>query len=110
MAAAGVGIVAALTLEKRHMDWTEVAVLATAWNTLAVSLGGMALYFVMLRNGTAARATANFYLVPGTTAIITWLVLGERLSPLAIAGFAVAGVGCWMVNRRQPVRTAQRAA
>jgi drug/metabolite transporter (DMT)-like permease len=110
VAAAVVGIVAALTLEKRHMDWTEVAVAATVWNTLAVSLGGMALYFVMLRSGTAARATANFYLVPGTTAVITWLVLGERLSPLAIAGFAVAGAGCWMVNRGRPARVTRRAA
>ncbi len=100
LAAALLAILGALVLEKPHLDWTDGAIAATAWNTFAVSLGGMALYFVMLRSGTAARTTANFYLVPGTTAIITWPILGERLSPLAIAGFVVGGIGCWMVNRR----------
>ena len=103
LAAAAFAAAGALLLETPRLDWTDAAIAATAWNTLAVSLGGMALYFVMLRNGTAARTTANFYLVPGTTAIITWPLLGERLSPLAIAGFVVAGIGCWMVNRR-PLR------
>ncbi|MDA8049803.1 MAG: DMT family transporter [Rhodospirillales bacterium] len=108
LAAAAVAILGALTLERSHADWTDAAILATAWNTLAVSLGGMVLYFVLLRRGTAARATANFYLVPGTTAIITWIVLGERLRPLAIFGFLVAAVGCWMVNRRAPEFVARR--
>lgn len=106
LAAAMVAILSAFLLEKPRLDWTGAAIAATAWNTLAVSLGGMALYFVMLQSGTAARTTANFYLVPGTTAILTWVILGERLSPLAITGFLVAGLGCWMVNRRPagPVR------
>ena len=99
LAAAAVSVLAAATLETPRLDWTTGAVAAVAWNTLAVSLGGMALYFVLLRQGTAARVTANFYLVPGTTAIVTWLFLGERLTPLAIAGFVVAGIGCWLVSR-----------
>lgn len=106
-AAAAVAILSAATLEQRHADWTEAAILATAWNTLAVSLGGMALYLVLLKNGTAARATANFYLVPGTTAVIAWLLLGEGLRPLAILGLIVAGVGCWMVNAETRARGSQ---
>ncbi len=99
LAAAAVSVAGAALLETPRLDWTTGAVAAVVWNTLAVSLGGMALYFFMLREGAAARVTANFYLVPGTTAIITWLLLGERLSPLAIAGFVVAAVGCWLVSR-----------
>ena len=67
---------------------------------MAVSLGGMALYYFMLVRGTAARATANFYLVPGTAALMAWLLLGEQLSALTLAGLAVSSVGCWMVSRR----------
>ena len=64
-----------------------------------VSLGGMALYFLMLARGTAARTTANsFYLVPGTAAVLAWLLLGERLSPIAVAGLIVASAGCWLVS------------
>ena len=99
LAAALVAVLGAAMLEVPRLDWTAGAVAAVVWNTLAVSLGGMALYFLMLREGAAARVTANFYLVPGTTAIITWLLLGEHLSALAIAGFVVAAAGCWLVSR-----------
>jgi drug/metabolite transporter (DMT)-like permease len=105
LSAAAVSVAGAAWLETPRLDWTPGAVAATVWNTLAVSLGGMAIYVFMLRKGAAARVTANFYLVPGTTAIITWLLLDERLSPLAIAGFVVAAIGCWLVSRRQATVT-----
>ncbi|MDE2007579.1 MAG: DMT family transporter, partial [Rhodospirillales bacterium] len=99
IAAALFAIAGAGLFEHPRLDWTAGAAAAVAWNTLMVSLGGMALYVFMLREGAAARVTANFYLVPGTTALITWAALGERLSPLALAGFAVAGLGCALVGR-----------
>jgi drug/metabolite transporter (DMT)-like permease len=62
----------------------------------------MALYYLMLKRGTAARATANFYLVPGTAALLAWALLGERLSALTVVGLIISSVGCWMVSRREP--------
>ncbi|MGH7154779.1 MAG: DMT family transporter [Acetobacteraceae bacterium] len=87
-------------LEVPRAEWTQATIAAVAWNTLATSLGGMALYFFMLVHGSAARTTANFYLVPGTVAILGWLLLGERLSALAVLGFLVAATGCWLVSGR----------
>ena len=79
---------------------------ALVWNTAATSLGGMALYSLMLVRGTAARTTANFYLVPGIAAVLAWALLGERLGALALLGLGTASLGCWLVNaaanRRQP--------
>ena len=97
VAAAAVSILATSLFETPRLDWTETAVAAIAWNAGVVSLGGMALYFLMLKEGTAARATANFYLVPGATAVLAWLFLGERLSPYAAAGLIVASAGCRLV-------------
>jgi drug/metabolite transporter (DMT)-like permease len=59
----------------------------------------MALYFLMLSRGSAARATVNFYLVPGVTSLLTWAVLGERLTPIMVFGLAVSSFGCWLVGR-----------
>ena len=89
-------------LEIPRADWTEAAVAATVWNTVMVSLGGMGLYFLMLSRGTAARASANFYLVPGTTALLAWAFNGEALTQLAVAGVLVASTGCWLVRARSP--------
>ena len=98
LAAAVASWLGAWLLETPRAVWSGLAVAAVLWNIFMVSLGGMGLYFGMLARGSAARTTANFYLVPGTAAVLAWVVLGERLSPLAIAGLAVASVGCWLVN------------
>lgn len=87
--------------ETPHADWTVGAAAAIAWNAAFVSLGGMVLYFTMLKRGAAARAAANFYLVPGTAAVLAWVLLGERLSALTVLGLVVSSIGCWMVNRRR---------
>ena len=83
--------------------WTDGDVgawLGIAWNTIAVPIGGMALYFLMLSRGTAARATVNFYLVPGVTSLLTWALLGETLTRVMVLGLVVSSVGCWLVGRR----------
>lgn len=100
--ASAVACLAAMAVfETPHADWTAGAVASVAWNAAFVSLGGMVLYFVMLRRGTAARATANFYLMPGTAALMAWALLGELLAPLAVAGLAVSSVGCWLMSSRR---------
>jgi drug/metabolite transporter (DMT)-like permease len=94
-------VVATALFETPHAWWNDVAIAAVAWNVAAVSLGGMALYYFMLTHGTAARTTANFYLVPGTASVMAWLLLGERLSALTIAGLVVSSIGCWLVGKRE---------
>jgi drug/metabolite transporter (DMT)-like permease len=102
LSAAVVSGLGAWVLETPRAEWATAAVAAVVWNTVMVSLGGMGLYFSMLARGSAARTSANFYLVPGTAALLAWVLLGERLSPLAIAGLVVASAGCWLVNAGPP--------
>lgn len=98
---AGAVLTAALALafESMHATWTVGAVTAVAWNVFAVSIGAMALYYYMLAHGTAGRAAANFYLVPGTVALVAWALFGEHLSRGALLGFAIASVGVALVAR-----------
>jgi len=108
IAAAAACLACAIVLETPPLgtawtDWAPAAFLGIAWNTIAVSMGGMALYFLMLTRGTAARATVNFYLVPGVTSFLTRAVLGERLTVLMLLGLAISSIGCWLVGRRPNV-------
>lgn len=98
-AAAVVTAVFALAFEDIRADWTPTALVTLGFLVCGVSLGGMALLLYMLKTGTAGRVAANFYLTPGTTAVLGWLILGEALSPLAIVGFAIASAGVWLVHR-----------
>jgi drug/metabolite transporter (DMT)-like permease len=101
LAAASACVAATVLFETPHANWTQQTIAAVLWNAVAVSLGGMALYYLLLARGTVARATANFYLVPGTAALLAWLLLGEALSALTIMGLAVSSVGCWLVSSRR---------
>lgn len=105
LSAGAVSALSAAFLETSRANWTAPAISAVVWNTLAVSLGGMALYYYMLARGRVAVVTANFYLVPGTAAVLAWIFLGERLSVLVILGLLVASAGCWLVNRKPAVST-----
>jgi drug/metabolite transporter (DMT)-like permease len=91
----------AMLLEHFWTDWNPGAFAGIAWNTAAVSIGGMALYFLMLTRGTAARVTVNFYLVPGVTSVLTWAILGEQLTIVMLLGLVISTVGCWLVGRRR---------
>jgi drug/metabolite transporter (DMT)-like permease len=89
-------------LETPHADWTLGAVTALVYLAVVVSVGGMALFLFMLKTGTAGKVAANFYLTPCVTALLGWIVLGEGLTADAIAGFALASAGVWLVNRSDP--------
>lgn len=100
--AAAFCLVAALLVENVDLDPTATLVGTLLYLALVVSIGAMALFILMLRTGTAGQVSSNFYLTPGMTAVMGWLVLGESLEPRAIAGFAVASLGVWLANRRAP--------
>lgn len=79
-----------------HVDWTPQFVGALLWSILALSIGAIFLLFTLIRRNDATRVTSLLYLTPPTTAVMAWLVFGEKLSPLGLAGMAVAvlGVAC----------------
>jgi drug/metabolite transporter (DMT)-like permease len=108
ISAAVVCAVLTLAFETPHATWTPTAVAAILGNAGAVSFGGMALYFVLLARGTAARTTSNFYLVPGVTALMAWLFLGERLSLLPVVGLVTASIGCFLVSAPRHVYRQRR--
>ena len=98
-AAAILTVMLTIAFERPHAIWTPPAVAAVAWNVLGVSIGAMVLYYYMLRHGAAGRVAANFYLIPGTVAVLGWALLGERLTRSAAVGFAIASVGVFLVAR-----------
>jgi drug/metabolite transporter (DMT)-like permease len=99
LAAAAMLVLLAMALfETPRATWSFPAVASVAWNVAVVSIGGMSLYYFMLNRGAAGRVAANFYLVPGVVALLGWSLLGESLTPLALAGLAVASLGVWLTQ------------
>jgi drug/metabolite transporter (DMT)-like permease len=90
-------ILATALFEAPHAEWTWSLAGAMAWNTLLMSIGGMALYnFILIRYG-AGRAASAFLVVPGAAALCAWLVLGEEMSGATLFGLAAATCGVALV-------------
>jgi len=91
--------VLAATVEPFHVAWTWRLIGSTLYLALAVSVGAMGLFGLMLRARTAGVVSSNFYVIPGLTAVLAWVVLGETLTATAMLGFVVSSVGVWLAQR-----------
>ncbi|MFN2517573.1 MAG: DMT family transporter [Jatrophihabitantaceae bacterium] len=103
-AAALVLLLAAGASEQMRIAWTAHFIAALAWLILALSLGAVLLLLLLLRRGSAASVSSLFYLVPPATAFEAYLLFGERLPRLSLAGVAVTAIGVGLVLR-PPRRT-----
>ncbi|HEY4908012.1 MAG TPA: DMT family transporter [Methylomirabilota bacterium] len=92
----------AAAFEPLHVTWTWRLIACTLYLALAVSVGAMGLFGYMLRSRTAGVVSSNFYVIPGLTAVLAWLVLGETLTPTAVAGFFISSIGVWLAQREAP--------
>jgi len=91
----------ALIFETWTVRFTPSFIGAWAWAVFVLSIGGMALLFPLIRRGEATRVTSLFYLTPPVTALMAWIVFGERFSHRAMLGMACAVVGVAMVVARR---------
>ena len=89
---------AALMFETTAIEWSPRFLFAIAWLAIVLSLGATMLLFYLIRHGAASRVSSLFYLTPAVTAVMAFLLFGERLSPLALVGMAIAAAGVWAVN------------
>jgi drug/metabolite transporter (DMT)-like permease len=77
------------------------------WMIAVNSLSAFALFFVLLRRGAVNRVAALFFLMPPVTALIDYLVLGDRLTLLKVAGIAAAAFGVYLATRPGPTAAAK---
>ncbi|MDR6871023.1 drug/metabolite transporter (DMT)-like permease [Bosea sp. BE125] len=90
----------AYALEPMRIEWNLTMILVLAWSVLALSLGGIGLYLLMIRRGAVSRTATFLYLVPPTVAVEAWILFGEALSPVQIAGMAVTVAGVVLASRK----------
>jgi drug/metabolite transporter (DMT)-like permease len=105
-AATGALAVASLAAEDQHVVWSARFVGALAWLVVVLSLGAVLLLMLLLRRRTASSVSSLFFLVPPVTAVQTWLVFGERLAAVSVAGVGMTALGVALAARGQSRRSA----
>jgi len=86
--------VAAVAWPTEHfaIDWAPELIGSWLWLGLVNSIGAFSLMFIMIRRGQAGQVARLFFLIPGVSALMGFVVLGERLEPLALAGFGLSAL------------------
>lgn len=90
---------ASFAFETRVIHWTGELVFALAWLVLVLSIAAVGLMYWLIRRSAATGFASLFYLVPAVTALEAYLLFGEKLDALSIAGMVVCAVGVVLVNR-----------
>jgi drug/metabolite transporter (DMT)-like permease len=94
--------VAAALFENHVVHWTGEFVLALAWLAIVLSIGSIGLLYWLIRRSAATSVASLFYLVPAVTAAMAYVLFGERLDAIAIAGMVACAAAVFLVNRRAP--------
>jgi drug/metabolite transporter (DMT)-like permease len=87
----------AIIFENPHVDLTPQFALAYLWSVLGLSGAGISLLFMMIRNGRATEVTSYFYLVPPVTALMAYLMFGERFGLLSLIGLVMTSLAVALV-------------
>lgn len=91
--------VGAFLFEDRVVHWTTEFVLGLAWLVIVLSIGSIAVLYWLIRHAAATSVASLFYLVPAVTALMAYVLFGERLDAIAIAGMAACAAAVFVVNR-----------
>jgi drug/metabolite transporter (DMT)-like permease len=86
--------------ENNVVHWTSEFVLALAWLVVVLSIGSIGLLYWLIRRSAATSVASLFYLVPAVTAVMAYVLFGERLDAVAIAGMVACAAAVFLVNRR----------
>lgn len=86
-------LLAAPMIEPVSVDWTWQFQFALGWSVLVLSVGAISLLYWLLRHGAAADVARLFYLVPAVTMLMAYLLFGETITWLAVAGMVLIATG-----------------
>ena len=91
--------VGAFLFEDRIVHWTTEFALGLAWLVVVLSIGSIAVLYWLIRHSAATSVASLFYLVPAVTALMAYMLFGERLDAVAITGMIACAAAVFLVNR-----------
>src|SRR5712675_830701 len=90
----------AALFERNVVHWTSEFLLSLIWLAVMLSIGSIGLLYWLIKRSAASSVASLFYLVPAVTAVMAYVLFGERLDGIAIAGMFVCAAAVFLVNRR----------
>ena len=89
-----------LIFEVSYINFTTSFILSMGWQIIMVSFGAFTILMYLIKIGTASKTSNLFFLVPPTTAVMAWFVLGEELYRNDLIGLMMASIGVFIATRK----------
>jgi drug/metabolite transporter (DMT)-like permease len=100
LAAAIFLFLASLMFEISYINFTTSFILSMSWQIVMVSFGAFTILMYLIKIGSTSKTSNLFFLVPPTTAVMAWLVLGEDLYRNDLMGLIIASIGVFVATRK----------
>ena len=91
--------IGAWLFESNVVHWTAEFVLSVIWLAVVLSIGSIGLLYWLIRRSAATSVASLFYLVPAVTAVMAYVLFGERLDAVAIVGMIACAAAVFLVNK-----------
>ena len=82
----------AATFETFTFNWNGELIFALIWLVLVLSIGAIFLLMLLIRDGSVAKVSSLFYLVPASTTVIAFFLFGETLNLIQLMGMVLCAV------------------
>ena len=86
--------------EVSYINFTNSFIFSMSWQIIMVSFGAFTILMYLIKIGSASKTSNLFFLVPPTTAIMAWLILGEELLRNDLIGLFIAAMGVYIATRK----------
>ena len=100
LAAAIFLLLASLIFEVSYINFTTSFILSMGWQIIMVSFGAFTILMYLIKIGSASKTSNLFFLVPPTTAVMAWFILGEELYRNDLIGLMIASIGVFIATRK----------
>lgn len=97
--AAVVVLAGSLATEEMRVEPSAPLLFGLVWSSLVISIGAIALLFLMLRRRAAVGVATLMFLVPPVSALMGFGLFGETLTGLQLLGMAIAASGVAVAAR-----------
>ncbi|KAB1080167.1 DMT family transporter [Methylobacterium soli] len=99
LGAAALTIPLALLAENGRFEPALPLAIGMAWSVFVNSVAGILLLLWLIRRGAVAGVASLLFLVPPVSAAMAYILFGEALTPIQLAGMTVAAAGVAIANR-----------
>ena len=93
-------ITVSFVFEVSFINFDKRFILSMGWQIIMVSFGAYAILMHLIKTGTASKTSNLFFLIPPTTGIMAYFVLGEDLYLIDLIGLTICTFGVYIATRK----------